>query len=285
MILDILLDSILDSIKLLPFLFFTYLLMEWLEHKTGAAAERKIRSAGKSGPLWGALLGVIPQCGFSAAASSLYAGRVITVGTLFAVYLSTSDEMLPVLLSESVPVATIGRILAVKAGIAVVSGLLVELLYVNLMKRQEREMDIHAVCEEEHCHCEDGIFISALKHTVRIFIYIFLISLALNGGIAVIGEDTLAGFLSEVPVLGELIAGLVGLIPNCAASVVLTELYLGNIIGAGPMMSGLLANAGVGLLILVRLNKNWKHNIGIIGTLYGISVFWGVILELTGVVF
>lgn len=202
-----------------------------------------------------------------------------------AIFLSTSDEMLPILISRAVPVVTIIRILATKVLIAIVSGLIVELVYVNLLGRKEKDMDIHGVCEEEHCHCEDGIFVSALKHTLRIFFYIFLISVVLNGVIEVIGEDTLAGVFSAMPVVGEMIAALVGLIPNCASSVVITELYLDGIIGAGAMMSGLLVNAGVGVLVLFRLNRDMKQNAGIIGALYGLGVFWGVIIELLGFTF
>lgn len=283
--LDILIDTILDSVKLLPFLFLTYLLMEALEHQTGEKVQKRIRTAGKLGPVWGGLLGVVPQCGFSTAASSLYAGRVIPVGTLLAVYLSTSDEMLPILISEAVPVGTILKILGVKVLIAIVSGLVIELVYVRVLKKQEKDMDIHVVCEEEHCHCEDGILVSACKHTVRIFFYIFLLSLVLNLMIGVIGEDALAGIFSGIPVVGELIAALVGLIPNCASSVVITELYLDGIIGAGAMMSGLLVNAGVGILVLFRLNRDAGQNAGILGTLYGLGVFWGVLIELAGIVF
>lgn len=283
--LDIILDTLLDSVKLLPFLFITYLLMEGLEHKAGGKAKNRIRSAGKSGPVWGALLGVIPQCGFSAAASSLYAGRVITVGTLLAIFLSTSDEMLPIMISEAVAPAVIIKILAVKIIIGMISGLVVEFFYVGVMKKHEKEMDIHVVCEEEHCSCEDGIFRSAFKHTVKIFVYILIISFILNVVIGFIGEDTLAGFFTAMPLVGEAAAALVGLIPNCASSVVITELYLGGIIGAGAMMSGLLVNAGVGLLVLFRLNRDWKQNLGIVAALYGLGVFWGVIIRACGIVF
>lgn len=283
--LELLLDTVLDSVKLLPFLFVTYLLMEILEHQTGGKVQNKIRTAGRFGPVWGGLLGVVPQCGFSAAASSLYAGRVITVGTLLAIYFSTSDEMLPILISESVSVGRILKILGVKVLIAVISGLVIEFIYVKVLKKQEKDMDIHVVCEEEHCHCEDGIFLSAWKHTLKIFFYIFVISLVLNVIIGAIGEDTLAGLFSGMPVVGEMIAALVGLIPNCASSVVITELYLGGIIGAGAMMSGLLVNAGVGILVLFRLNRDVRQNMGIIGALYGLGVVWGVIIELTGIVF
>lgn len=277
--------SLLDSVKLLPFLFLTYFVMELLEHKTGGKARTRIKNAGKVGPLWGGLLGVMPQCGFSAAASSLYAGRVITVGTLMAIYLSTSDEMLPILISESVPVATIVKILAIKVVIACISGFVVETVYVGFFHRKEKEMDIHVVCEEEHCSCEDGVLKSAIKHTVKIFFYILLITVVLNLIIHGIGEDTLAGIFTNIPVVGQLASALVGLIPNCASSVVITELYLGGIISAGAMMSGLLVNAGVGVLILFRLNRDAKQNAGIIATLYGLGVFWGVFIDLLGIVF
>ena len=282
---DILLDTVLDSIKILPFLFFTYLLMEFLEHNTGNKARERIRHAGQFGPLWGGLLGIVPQCGFSTAASSLYAGRVITVGTLLAVFLSTSDEMLPIMISEAVPMPVMAKILAAKAVIAIISGMAVEFFYVKLLKRQEEEMDIHVVCEEEHCRCEDGILKSAVKHTVKILFYIFLISLVLNLVIGIIGSDTLESLFVGVPVVGELVAALVGLVPNCASSVVITQLYLDGIIGAGEMMSGLLVNAGVGILVLLRLNRDRKQNAGIIAALYGIGVFWGVVIEWIGITF
>lgn len=282
---DIIADSFIDSIKLLPFLLLTYLLMEVLEHKTGNAARNRIKTAGKFGPVWGGLLGVIPQCGFSAAASSLYAGRVITVGTLIAVYLSTSDEMLPILISEDVPAAAILKILGVKVIIAILSGLMIEIIYISVLKRREKDMDIHVICEEEHCRCEDGIIKSAVKHTFKIFFYILLISLALNTVIVWVGEDAISRLFMSTPVVGELIAAIVGLIPNCASSVVITELYLDGMIGAGAMMSGLLVNAGVGILVLFRLNRDWKQNAGIIGVMYGLGVFWGVMIEASGIVF
>lgn len=282
---EIIIDSVIDSIKLLPFLFLTYLFMEWLEHKTGSAARNTIRTAGKLGPVWGGLLGVIPQCGFSAAASSLFTGRVITVGTLIAVYLSTSDEMFPIMISNAVPAATIIKILVCKAAIGIISGLVVEYVYTHVLKKQEKEMDIHEICEEERCNCEHGLLSPALTHTLHVFVYIFLISLALNIIIGLVGEETLAGLFTGAPIVGELIAALVGLIPNCASSVVITQLYLEHIIGAGAMMAGLLVNAGVGLLILFRLNHDRKQNFRIIGLLYGLGVFWGIIIELTGIVF
>ena len=282
---EIIIDSVIDSIKLLPFLFLTYLFMEWLEHKTGSATRNRIRTAGKLGPVWGGILGVIPQCGFSAAASSLFTGRVITVGTLIAVYLSTSDEMFPIMISNAVPAVTIIRILACKAAIGIISGLIVEYVYTHILKKQEGDLDIHEICEEERCNCEHGLISSAATHTLKVFVYIFLISLGLNIIIGLVGEETLAGLFTGAPVIGELIAALVGLIPNCASSVVITQLYLDHIIGAGAMMAGLLVNAGVGLLILFRLNHDRVQNLKIIGTLYGLGVFWEIIIELSGIVF
>ena len=262
-----------------------HLFINGIEHTTGGKVQNKIKNAGKVGPLWGGLLGIMPQCGFSAAAASLYAGRVITVGTLLAVFLSTSDEMLPIFISESVAPATIIKILGAKVCIAIISGFLAELVYVNVFKKKEKDMDIHVVCEEEHCSCEDGVLKSALKHTLKIFVYILLITFILTLVIEMIGEDHLAVVFQNIPVVGEMIAALVGLIPNCASSVVITELYLSGIIGAGAMMSGLLVNAGVGLLVLFRLNRNWKQNAGIMAALYGFGVVWGVIIELLGIVF
>ncbi|MDO4308904.1 MAG: putative manganese transporter [Eubacteriales bacterium] len=282
---DILLDSFLDSIKLLPFLFLTYLFMEFLEHNTGNAISRRIETGGKFGPLWGGLLGVIPQCGFSTAASSLFSGRVITVGTLLAVYLSTSDEMLPIMISNAVPVMTILRILGVKALIGIVSGFFIDYFYTGIMKKQRNKVDIHKVCQGEHCHCEQGIVISAFMHTIKIFVYVLLISVGLNIMIGVIGEDTLANLFSGVPVIGELIAALIGLIPNCASSVIITQLYLERIISAGAMMAGLLVNAGVGLLVLFRLNRDRRQNAVIVAVLYGLGVFWGIFIELAGIRF
>ena len=285
MIMDILSDTAADSFRLLPFLFFTYLLMELLEHRTGEKVLSRIRASGKFGPVLGGMLGIVPQCGFSAAASSLYAGRVITVGTLLAVYLSTSDEMLPVLISRAVPLRSIVYILVIKALIAVISGLLAGAVYTGVLKRKEKEINIHVVCEEEQCHCEDGILVSAIKHTLRIFAYIFLLSLAMNVAVEVFGMETIAGLFSGVPVPGEMIAALIGLIPNCASSVIITELYLGGAISPGAMISGLLVNAGVGIPVLFRLNRDLKQNMGIVAALYGIGVFWGVILELSGITF
>lgn len=283
MLTDIIADTLKDSVRLLPFLFLTYLLMEFLEHRAGEAGRRRIGAARRSGPVWGALFGILPQCGFSAAVSGLYAGRVVTAGTLLAVYLSTSDEMLPILISQSVGIVRIARILAVKAAIAALTGLAVDLVIRDGRKKKDPGHREHGH-EGEH-GCGGHLALAALRHTAEVFLYIVLISFALNAGIAAVGEEALAGLFTGTPVLGSFAAALVGLIPNCASSVAITELYLSGVITAGSMMSGLLVNAGVGLLVLLRLNKDRRETLRIIGALYALGVFWGLVIELAGIVF
>lgn len=281
MIIDIILDSFIDSVRLLPFLFVTYLVMEYLEHKTGDKMQQAIRSAGKGGPIIGGMLGIFPQCGFSAAASNLYAGRIITLGTLVAVFLSTSDEMLPIMISRNAGAAMIIKVLAVKLVVAVAAGFVIDLIF----RANKKDMQIEHLCEQHHCHCENGIWKSALHHTVEIFVYILLISLALNLLIAWIGEEALGGIILDRPIVGTLLAGLVGLIPNCAASVAVTQLYLDGVLGAGGMLAGLLSGSGVGLLVLLKVNDDWKENIRVIGLLYAIGVATGIVIELSGITF
>ena len=278
-------DSVLDSARLIPFLFVTYLAMEYLEHKAGSRMQHTIRKSGKWGPVIGGVLGAFPQCGFSAAASNLYAGRIITLGTLFSIYLSTSDEMLPVLISENVGIGMILKILGVKIVIGMAAGLIIDFAAVRLRRGSEEELRIEHMCEQHHCHCENGILKSALHHTVEIFLYLLLISFVLNVVIGVIGEDFLADLILNRPVVGELIAGAVGMIPNCAASVVITQLYLKGILGAGAMISGLLSGAGVGILVLLRVNDRRRENVGIIALLYVIGVATGLAVELSGITF
>lgn len=276
-ILEILEHTLLDNIKLVPFLFITYLVMEALEHKAGDKTNQLVKKAGRFGPVVGALVGALPQCGFSTAASNLFAGRVITLGTLMAIFLSTSDEMLPILISEKVAVAVILKLLSIKVIIGMVAGLLIDLV---LAGRKEEHEHIHEMCEEENCHCEKGIWYSALVHTAHITIFIMLISFGLNLVIHTVGEDALAQLILNRPVIGQVVAGLVGLIPNCASSVVITQLYLGGALGLGAMMAGLLVNAGVGILVLFRVNKNRKENFKIVGLLYAIGVIAGIFLDL-----
>lgn len=279
---DILLEAIIDSIKLVPFLFITYLIMEYIEHKTKEKTKTAIRKSGQFGPLIGGILGVFPQCGFSVSATNLYAARVITLGTLIAVYLSTSDEMLPIFLSEAVPITTILTVLGIKLVIGIIAGFSIDLIMRLRCKNQEEEKIID-LCEKEHCHCDHGIIRSALKHTLNIFIFILIITVIINLVIYVIGEERISGFLQNQPILGTMIAGLIGLIPNCAASVILTKMYLENVISMAMAISGLLVGAGVGLAVLFKVNKGFKENIKIVVLLYGIGVIVGMIIELLGI--
>lgn len=280
--LEIIEDTIIDSIKLLPFLFITYLIMEYIEHKTSEKAKETIQKSGKFGPFFGSLLGIFPQCGFSVSATNLYAARVITLGTLIAVYLSTSDEMLPIFISESVPITTILKILGIKLVIGMVAGFLIDMVLRIKNKNKQEQEKIIDLCEKDHCHCEHGIVKSALKHTLNIFIFILIVTFVINMAIYFIGEETIAGFLQNKPILGPILAGLIGLIPNCAASVVITQMYLENVISAATMLSGLLVGAGVGLAVLFKTNKGIKENLKITALLYCIGVIAGILLEFIG---
>ena len=286
MILEILEDAAIDTIKLLPFLFITYLIMEYIEHKMSEKTKNTIQKSGKWGPLLGGIVGIIPQCGFSASATNLYAARVISLGTLFAVYLSTSDEMLPIFISEAVPLTTIIKILAIKFIIAIFCGFVIDFILRKKNKEKENEgAQIEHFCEHEHCHCEkDGILKSSIKHTLNILIFIFIITLVINGIVEFVGEDNIANFVGNHEVLGPVVAGLVGLIPNCAASVIISNLYIQNIISGASLIAGLLTGAGVGLIVLFRTNKNIKENIKIVFMLYGIGVVSGILLQITGIV-
>lgn len=279
-ILDVLLDTCIDALRLLPFLFLTYLAMECLEHWTGGKMQEVVRKSGKAGPAIGGLLGIFPQCGFSTAAANLYAGRIITLGTLLAVFLSTSDEMLPIMISENVSPVMIGKILLLKVIIAIVAGFLVDFFF-----RRKIGMQIGHLCERHHCHCERGIWKSAFHHTWTIFLYIVVVSLVLNFAIALIGEETLAALVQGKPALSLFLAALVGMIPNCASSVVLTQLYLGGVLSAGALMAGLLAGSGVGFLVLLRVNEDKRENLQIFALLYAFGVGAGALTQLLGIVF
>ncbi len=279
--LEIIQDTLLDGIKLVPFLFITYLLMEFLEHKTSSKVNTTIKKSGRYGPLIGGTLGLLPQCGFSVMATNLYMARIITLGTLISIYLTTSDEMLPILISEEVQITVILKILAVKLLIGVLAGIIIDIVFSRVNKKHKPEEKVD-FCEHEHCHCEDGIFKSAIRHTASIFIFILIVTFILNLIIHFIGEDALSNLVLNNKVLGPAIAGLIGLIPNCAASVIITKLYIENVITASIMISGLLVNAGVGLLVLFRVNRNLKENIKITTLLYSIGVISGIILQLVG---
>ncbi len=362
MFLDALLDACLDSLKLFPFLFITYLFMEWLEHGQAAKFEKAVAKAGKFGPVVGALLGIIPQCGFSGAAATLYAGRVVTLGTLVSVFLVTSDEMLPVMLSQAVDPALIAKMLAIKLVVGMLVGIVLDAV-LRAMKREHVGFgnqamhrghsghDIRQLCEQEGCECADGcacddcelwaaqgaaehgrahedagehkcghghehehdrehgaccghdhdhagehthahahshgaaswahLALAALKHSLQITIFVFVICLVLNLVVEAGLEDAIAA-IATTPVVGSVVAAVLGLIPNCAVSVALTQLFLDGVISGGAAMSGLLVNAGVGLIVLFRTNGDSRENLRICMLLAAVGIACGICIELAG---
>ncbi len=281
---DIIIDTLVDFLKLLPFLFITYLVMEWIEHHTEEESLNLIKKSGKLGPVIGSILGVVPQCGFSAAGSTLFAGRVISAGTLIAIYLSTSDEMIPVMIAKSVPAAMMGKILIVKVVIAIIGGFIVDLLIFPTRKINV-EVDIDDMCTDESCGCKSGghnILIPAIRHTLKTGLFILIVTFILNVTIGFAGEDALSNLFTNIPFVENMIAAVVGLIPNCAASVALTTLYIEGAISFSALISGLLAGAGVGLLVLFRVNNHQKENLRILAILYGFAVVFGFVLSFVG---
>ena len=273
--------TIIENLTLIPFLFFTYLLMEFWEHKAGGHTNEMVRKAGRFAPVIGALTGAVPQCGFSAAASNLYAGRVISVGTLIAIYLSTSDEMLPIMISKKVAPSFILLVLGLKVLIGALAGVTIDILW---KRKHDVHHHIHEMCEDEDCHCEKGIWYSALVHTLHVAFFILMLSFILNLFMESVGEEALGSLVLNKPVIGSVVSGLIGLIPNCVSSVAITQLFLKGAMNFGAMMSGLLVNAGVGLMVLLRVNHHKKESLQIIGLLYGIGVAAGIVLELLAVI-
>lgn len=363
LLIDILLDDGKDTLSLAPFLLVTYLALETLEHVAGDRVNGAIKRAGAAGPVAGSLLGIVPQCGFSAMAATLYAGRVVTLGTLVAVFLSTSDEMLPLLLAEQVPVQTMAMLLASKALIALVTGFIVDaairglrrnarahaairrtvlgtaanLAHVNCAHDDHTGGDIidevaeagvsadhiHELCERDHCGCDDdedeherdhghshdhghagehehhhghghdhghshegapvlSIIRSAISHTVQVSVFIFLVTLILVAVLETFGESAIEQFLRGNETLAVLGSALVGLIPNCSASVVITQLYLEGALQLAPMLAGTLISAGVGYLVLFRTNRSARENAVFLVMMYVIGAGWGLILSAFG---
>lgn len=361
LLIDILLDAGKDTLALVPFLLVTYLALEALEHVAGDRVNGAIKRAGAAGPVVGSLLGMVPQCGFSAMAATLYAGRVVTLGTLVAVFLSTSDEMLPLLLAEQVPVQTMAMLLASKALIALVTGFIVDAAIRGLRRNAHAHAairrtvlgtaanpahvncahddhtggdiidevaeagvsadHIHELCERDHCGCDDdedghghdhshghshdhghadkhehhhdhshshegapvlSIIRSAISHTVQVSVFIFLVTLILVAVLETFGESAIEQFLRGNETLAVLGSALVGLIPNCSASVVITQLYLEGALQLAPMLAGTLISAGVGYLVLFRTNRSARENAVFLVMMYVIGVGWGLILSAFG---
>ena len=279
---DCLMDGLIDTVKLLPYLLITFIILELLEHKLSHKNERLLKYNNKKiGPFVGGILGALPQCGFSAMASNLFSGRVITMGTLIAIFLSTSDEMLPIMLSEKTDISILLKIIGFKILVGILVGFIVDLIIKRKEETNDQEHHIHDMCEEEHCHCEkDGIILSSVKHTLKIGVFILIANLGINLIINYIGEDNLKELLLHKNIFTYFIASLIGLIPNCAASVVITELYLSNLITTGTLLAGLLTGSGLGILLLFKTNKDLKENIEVLSIIYFIGVLIGIITDL-----
>jgi hypothetical protein len=320
---DVLVDSVSDTAELIPFLLLTYIAMEALEHGMAGSAERLIARADKSGPVVGAALGALPQCGFSAMAATLYAGRVISAGTLVAVILSTSDELIPVFLARGEGVGSLGAIIATKVVIGMAVGLLVDVVLRALHRAGDGHPHIAELCERAHCHCgelddadahdgdeaghvhDDGhhhhghahdhdhgghspwlhILRSACIHTIEVTGFIFAITLVFGLGIEHIGEEALAHALGIHPVRATFLAALIGLIPNCGASVAIAQLFLDGTLAAGPMLAGLLVSGGMGLLVLFRTNADQQQNVEMTIFIYLVGVVCGLAVNILGIAF
>lgn len=270
--LDVFLDTIFDTLKIIPFLFIAFLLIEYVEHKL--KNKKILIENGKYGPLFGAILGGIPQCGIAAAATNLYITRIITLGTLMSVYLATSDEMIPIMLSKNVDITFVIKIVLLKVLIGMLFGFIIDLLY-----QKKEKMNYH-LCEEDHCHCKENVFLSSIKHTLNISIIIIIINLILNTLFYFGEENILNTILLQNTLFGSFVTSLLGLIPNCGASVIITELYLNNAITLGSLIGGLLTGAGVALVILFKSNNNIKENLTILSLLYLLGALSGFIIDL-----
>jgi hypothetical protein len=276
MILEALFDALIDTAKTLPFLFAAFLAIEALEHYTGSYMNRRLSQVGKAGPLLGAVFGCIPQCGFSVAAANLYSGGLISLGTLLAVFFSTSDEAVLILMSHPGSGKTIGTLLLGKVILGVVAGYAVDFLF---RKRKEHK-HIEDMCKNCGCSDTSGVIRPALMHTLRLAGYLLLFIFLLNVVLDLVGIENLSRILGKDTMLQPFLAALLGLIPNCASSVLITELYLAGGLSFGSAIAGLGAGAGVGLAVLFKSNHPMKDNLKILGLLYVIAVIAGMILEM-----
>lgn len=278
-ILHELLHALIETLKTVPFLFLAYLLMEFLEHKASAKMEGCMKKIGTAGPAIGSALGCIPQCGFSASASNLYTAGLITEGTLIAVFLTTSDEALPILISNAAGHSAVWKLILCKIGIGIVAGFAIDFI-LKRMKIKKAEIDM---CKDCGCDEEEGILKPSLKHTLKISLFILIINIALGLAIHFLGEDNLSKILLSDSLVQPFITAVIGLIPNCAVSVMITNLYIEGALSFGSAVAGLCSGAGIGLTVLLKSNKCKKENIRIICTLYGISALFGFALMLFGI--
>lgn len=275
--LDCLLDALLDTLKLLPYLLVTFLVLELIEHKLSKKSEKILSKNKKIGPVIGGLLGGLPQCGFSAMAANLFSSHIITTGTLVAIFLSTSDEMLPIMLSEQVNIMIILKIIGFKVLVGIIIGFIVDLVF----KKKEEKNSISEICEHDHCHCEkDGVIVSSIKHTLKTGLFILIANILIGLVIFFVGEDSIKEVLLNKNIFGYFIASLIGLIPNCAPSIIMTELYLSNMITIGTLLSGLLTGSGLGILLLFKSNKDLKENFKVLSIIYLVGVIIGIIVDI-----
>ena len=278
---EVVFHAFLDTLKLVLLLFLTYLLMEFIEHKASDKAKSVMTRAGNFGPAIGGAFGAVPQCGFSAAAANLYTGRVITLGTLVAVFLSTSDEMLPIMIAGNIKISKVLLIILYKIAVGIAAGFAIDAT-LKLLNVKREEINIDEICDNDNCHCERGIFFSALHHTVSVSVFILLVSIGINAVIFFVGYDSLSSGVLSLPVISHLLCAIIGLVPNCASSVALTRLAMSGVVSVGAMMSGLFAGAGVGLLVLFKMNKRVKENVIVIALLVGIGLIFGLLADLIG---
>ncbi len=274
---DTILDGLIDTLKIVPYLFITFLILELIEHKLSKKTEKVLRKNKKFGPIIGGILGGLPQCGFSAMAANLFSGRVITIGTLIAIFLSTSDEMLPIMLSENTDISILIKIVGFKIIVGIIIGLIIDLI----LKNKDEKEKVHELCEHDHCDCKhDKIFLSSIKHTIKIGIFILIANIIINLIIFNVGEDSIKDVLLNKNIFTYFIASLFGLIPNCASSVIMTELYLSNMITIGTLLAGVLTGSGLGILLLFKSNKNLKENLSILSIIYVVGVVIGIIVDI-----
>lgn len=274
---DALCDACWDGLSLFPFLFFTYLLLEYLEQYSSRKSLNMVANSGKWGPFAGAFFGLLPQCGFAAAAANFYAAGIISVGTLVAVFLATSDEMLPILISNAMPIGSILLIVVIKFFIGLFFGLICEILF----SKKNRKIDIESLCKKEECHCAgEGVLRPALYHAVKITIFVCAVTLCLNILMAVFGDNFWKYSIFKNRIFSPVVGALFGLVPNCSASIALSQMWVDGAISFGCLISGLSSGAGVGLLVLFRVNENKKDNMKIVAITYVSAVIAGIVVEM-----
>ena len=273
---DLISDALIDTLKLIPFLFLTFLLLEYIEHKLSKRKQEVFIKYKKIGPVFGGIMGGFPQCGFSSMASNLYSANVITMGTLIAIFLSTSDEMLPIMLAKKVELLTIIKIIGFKILIGIIVGAIVDLV----VKNKDNNNYIEEMCHDDNCHCEGNLIISSIRHTIKIATFILIFNLIINIIIYYLGSDNISNLIQNKNIIVYFVSSLIGLIPNCAASIIITEVYLSGLSTIGVALAGLLTGSGLGILLLFRSNKNIKENMAILSIVYFTGVIVGIIVDL-----